>query len=842
MQLLQLHLFGKTGLPSLHPSHRPSLRLIIPTLLLLALFQLWIWLVPPPAEAQGLSAYLPLHTLIETAAIVVAMLVFAVGWNAHDRNQSGNIVLLSCAFFAVAWLDFSHTLSYKGMPNFVTASDPEKAINFWLAARFIAATGLLLAVAMPWAPFSSKKVRHWLMATGIAAVVTVNWLILFHQDILPRTFIPGQGLTPFKVNAEYLLVLLNLSTALMLWLRMRTAQPFDAPLLFGAVCVMAMSELFFTLYASVTDVFNVLGHVYKIIAYLLVYKAIVVEAIEAPYRKLDEARQNLALAVSASNTGLWDWNIATGDVRFSPEWKAQLGYLPDELPDRFSTWESRIHPEDREPALKKMQDFLNSTQQDYENEFRMRHRDGSYRWILVRGNKLIDGNGKAIRLTGTHVDISSRKQDEQHIQQLANYDTLTGLPNRLLLNDRVEQAIISAQRSHSRVAVLFVDLDHFKNINDTLGHRIGDGLLVEVGKRLRASVRDQDTVSRMGGDEFVLVLQDSAADGVAHVATKLLSSLAQPYRIDQHELVAPPSIGIAMYPDDGTDFDTLYQHADVAMYRAKQDGRNNFRFFTQEMQLHSTRTLQLENALRQSMPRNQLQLHYQPQYTITDSRMIGVEALLRWHHPDLGMVPPAEFIPIAESSGQIVAIGEWVLRTAAHQLKCWMDSGLPPMVMSVNLSAVQFRHPDLPGLVSQILAETQLPPRYLELELTEGAAMDDPQAAIAVMDDLHTRGVRIAIDDFGTGYSSLSYLKKFKISKLKIDQSFVRDINTDEDDSAIVIAIIQMAQSLGFQTIAEGVETTEQLAFLSEQGCNEVQGYYFSRPLPAVQLEAIAKK
>ncbi|MBI3480350.1 MAG: EAL domain-containing protein [Nitrosomonadales bacterium] len=477
----------------------------------------------------------------------------------------------------------------------------------------------------------------------------------------------------------------------------------------------------------------------------------------------------------------------------------------------------------------------------WQGELWNRRKDGSLYPEGLSINQVKDADGATTEYIGILNDITQRKQAEQHIQKLANFDMLTGLPNRLLLDDRVGQAIGAAQRDHTRLAVLFLDLDHFKNINDTLGHRFGDALLIEVGQRLKSSVRDMDTVSRLGGDEFVVVLQDIEADGVAHIATKLLTSVSQPYHIEQHELVVTPSIGIAIYPDDGEDFDTLYQHADVAMYRAKHDGRNNFRFFTQEMQAHSARTLQLDNALRHALKRNQLQLHYQPQLAAGDGRVIGIEALLRWQHPTLGMVSPAEFIPIAESSGQIVAIGEWVLRTAVHQLKAWLDSGLPPMIMAVNISAVQFRHPDLPGLVTRILDEAQLPPQYLELELTEGVAMHDPQGAIAMMDNLHARGVRMSIDDFGTGYSSLSYLKKFKIYKLKIDQSFVRDLSADADDSAIIIAIIQMARSLGFQTIAEGVETESQLAFLREQGCDEVQGYHFSKPLPVEQLEAFVR-
>jgi EAL domain-containing protein (putative c-di-GMP-specific phosphodiesterase class I) len=326
----------------------------------------------------------------------------------------------------------------------------------------------------------------------------------------------------------------------------------------------------------------------------------------------------------------------------------------------------------------------------------------------------------------------------------------------------------------------------------------------------------------------------------------MLETIAEPYRIGPNELAVTPSIGIAMYPEDGEDFDTLYRHADIAMYSAKRDGRNGYRFFTQEMQLHSIRALRLENALRHAIERNELYLHYQPQLAADGSRVIGVEALLRWQHPELGGISPAEFIPIAEKSGRIIQIGEWVLRTAVHQLKSWHDRGLPLMTMAVNLSAVQFRHSNLPDLVSSILQEAQLPPQYLELELTEGVAMDDPERAITVMDDLHARGVRILLDDFGTGYSSLNYLKKFNIYKLKIDQSFVRDITCDEDDKAIVSAIILMSRGLNFLTIAEGVETAEQVAFLRECGCNEVQGYYFSKPVPAEQIEVfinnLAKK
>lgn len=935
------------------PAYHAPLPRMFAALALLACVQWFAWLIPTPQDYTGIPYYLLLHSTMEIFSIVISMMVFIVGWNSQTHKTPDSLTLLSSIFFVVGLLDFSHTFSYVGMPDYLSPNDQEKHLSFWLSARLIASVGLLVVCIRSWDRLVVNLTKHFVFGALVALGIGINVVVVYHQELLPQWFVPGVGLTPFKKNLEYLCITLNLITAAVLLYKMRRPQTFDAVLMFGAVGTLAMSELFFTMYTTMTGLYNVLGHIYKVIAYYLIYRAVVVETIDRPYREIADIQKNLEMAVSASNTGLWDWSLRTEDSYYSPVWKSQLGYTDSELPNRRDVWETLLHPDDREGATQRLHAFLNDASAGrYENEFRLRHKDGSYHWVMSRGQKQCDAQGRAVRISGSHtditeskrnadrfrraveasptamvmvdekscivlansktdkifgyspgsligtplnhlipqaareqhahhhqqyldnpserlmgegrilfaqhrdghhfrveigltpiagqdgryvlasvVDITERIESQQHIEKLINYDALTGLPNRRLLKDRVDHAIQIAQRARARLAVLFLDLDRFKYVNDTLGPQMGDALLVEIANRLAGAVRSSDTLARVGGDEFVIVLSDADEDAIARVASNILHLVSKSYTAQQHELVVTPSIGIAMYPNDGEDFETLLQHADTAMSKVKEDSRNDFRFFAKEMQQRTARVLQLDVAMHQALERKQFHLVYQPQLSVDGRKVVGVEALLRWNHPELGMVSPAEFIPLAEGNGHIVAIGTWVLRTAVQQLKDWLDSGLPPMVMAVNLSAVQFRHTHLPDLVSSILSELELPPEYLELELTESVTMDNPVNAIAVMDKLHSRGIRMSIDDFGTGYSSLNYLKKFSVYKLKIDQSFVRDIATDADDRALVTAIIQMARSLGFITIAEGVETQAQCEFLQSQGCDEVQGYLFSKPL-----------
>ena len=454
-----------------------------------------------------------------------------------------------------------------------------------------------------------------------------------------------------------------------------------------------------------------------------------------------------------------------------------------------------------------------------------------------------DAAGDVAFYVASFADISERKSNEARIDYLAHHDPLTGLVNRYNLENRLDQALLSAHRDGHRMAVMFIDMDRFKTINDSLGHHVGDRLLVEVAQRLRASVRESDIVARLGGDEFIVVLT-SLTDplDVAHLADKILRTLRQPYGFDGKELHSTPSIGIAVYPGDGEDGPTLMKNADTAMYHAKDHGRNNVQYFTQAMNVAASERLSLENDLHQALRLGQLALHYQPQIRTEDGQCVGVEALARWHHPVLGDISPLRFIPIAEESGLIENLGTWVLEEACRQLAAWRAEGLDGLRMAVNLSAQQLRAPGLAEIVAAALARHRLAGSDLEIEITESVAMDDPERAIDQLQSLRSLGVELAIDDFGTGYSSLAYLKRLPIQVLKLDRTFVRDIETDPSDAEISAATLALAHNLGLQVTAEGVETEGQRGFLARHQCDFMQGYLFSRPVPATDIPGIVRR
>ncbi|WP_161784244.1 EAL domain-containing protein [Aquabacterium sp. NJ1] len=699
----------------------------LPTRLILSLgmvlIVLWGVAVFSPWQPRFPVFSVALHTVTEFGAIVAALLVFSVAWHARSPAQPGNIVIIGCGFLAVGLIDFGHAMSFKGMPDFVTPAGAEKAIQFWLMARYTAAWTLLAAAIRPIQPLQSGWPRYALLSAALLWTVGCYAVELGVPEIWPRTFVDGRGLTGFKVFAEYGVIVLTAASAWVFMRRRNEQLPYSTSDLCTAALITMLSEACLTLYASVNDAFILLGHVYKVVAYFFIYRAVFVTSVSNPYRRLSE-------------------------------------------------------------------------------------------------------------------EIEERQEAEERAAFLAYHDVLTGLPNRELARDRLSQALADAKRHNKQVALVLLDLDHFKNINDTLGHAVGDQLLRAVADILLNTLRQSDTVSRPGGDEFLMVLKDLPdADAATPVVTKVMEELGKPVSVIGQDLSISASMGIAMAPNDGEDFDTLLQRADTALYRSKDEGRNTYRFFDDRMNAEAMERLTMRNGLRRALELGQFVLHYQPQVDLASGRVFGVEALIRWQHPEWGLVPPGKFIPVAEDSGLIVPIGDWVIEEACRQAMAWSRKGLPPLTVAVNLSALQFKRGEVESVVSQALATSGLSPAQLELELTESVLISDVESVEMRLKGLKALGVKLAIDDFGTGYSSLSYLKRLSVDKLKIDQSFVRDLERHPEDVAIVRAIIQMAKGLGLSTIAEGVETLAMMQHLRALGCLEGQGYWFAKPMPAAVFE-----
>jgi diguanylate cyclase (GGDEF)-like protein/PAS domain S-box-containing protein len=529
-------------------------------------------------------------------------------------------------------------------------------------------------------------------------------------------------------------------------------------------------------------------------------------------------------------------NDANWTMEFVSEGTRTLtGHTPEDFTSGRVSYGSLVHEADRDRCWRSTQEALRQ-RQPYTMEYRICTAEGAEKWIWERGVGVLGDDEAVVALEGFVSDITERKLYEQRLAQLAQFDTLTGLPNRLLLHDRLAQSLTQARRHDRKVGVLFVDLDRFKLVNDTLGHYAGDLLIAEVARRLARCVRPGDTVGRISGDEFGVVLADLAhVDDAALVAQKALEALAEPYHLAGSEAFATASIGIAVHPGDGDDAEDLLRNADMAMYRAKELTRNAYCFFTAEMNLRSAEKMQLNNDLRHAIERSEFVLHYQPKVALDSGALTGFEALLRWNHPTRGLVPPGQFVAALEESGLIVPVGEWVLKEACAQIERWRRAGFTPVPVAVNLSAKQFRRRDLDEVVSSVLAASGVSPALLELEITESCLMEDPDQAVRLLNRLRDAGVRISVDDFGTGYSSLSYLTRLPITALKIDRSFVRDAVTNPEAASIVRAVIDMAHNLRFTVVAEGVETLQQVAFLRKHECDQAQGYFYARPASAEQ-------
>ncbi len=968
-----------------------------------------VWMLPAPDAAKGLSSYVPLHSVMEIIAIAVAAMVFGISWATHPFRANGRALVLGIGFLGVALLDLSHTLSYAGMPDLITPSGPEKAINFWLAARLLAGLAFIWIAFWPshLANWVGETSRYWALAIILLLVAIVHYIVIVHPSSIPRTYIEGQGLTPFKVGVEYVLIALYITAGFGFIKRWHKKREISDSLLAMASFTMAMSEFFFTLYANVTDIYNVAGHIYKIIAFAFLYRALFIETIKHPYQSLkqseekisfdnklktmllelqeredlekenDYLQRSLAYAKSMTNSSIAflytvenEKNAVrllafSDDTRNLAEIDAEKDLLPledagawadgvrqakpillNEITDsqtciglkqtqgvveRILTvpvlegnqvkiilgvankaehfveqdskalqviattlWSmlkqgrkdavinqltealeqsphsivmtdtsariqyvnkafSEASGYNAEEAIGQNPKILQSGEtspvlyealwkrltagESWQGEFINKKKNGQTFIELVSVYPIKDRFGKLTNYVAHKIDVTQHKAAEKRIRDLSEFDALTGLLNRKSFQERLNTSLDQAAETNGLLSLLWFNLDNFKTINESLGHSAGDELLVEMANRIVHGLGTDATIARHGGDTFVAILPIEKQSLVALKAREVLNQIQAPFFIDAQPLSLSASVGIALYPEDAKTPDHLSSAAEIAMYRAKQDGRNSLRFFSPDMQEHTQRSLDLAVSLKGAQNRGELFLVYQPQRRLSDSQTIGAEVLLRWRHPKWGDVSPAEFIPIAEQTGLIVDIGLWVLEQAARQLHQWDLLGLPKIFIAVNVSTIQFARPGFVEELMKVMSRVGVPTNRIEIEITEAVALKNAEQAGAIIQRLHAAGFAVALDDFGTGYSSLSYLKRYAIDRLKIDQSFVKDLVTNQSDQAIVNAIIHMAHSLQMTTIAEGVETEEQANRLKELGCDEIQGYWFSRPLVSQDFE-----
>ncbi len=802
---------------------------------LLALAPLLLWWVSNVRRQVVIAPtqFVFWHSAVEIFAVVVAMLIFVTGYRAMLSDRKGAVVLLGVAFLGVGLFDFLHTMSYVGMPDAISANSPHKSILFWLAGRILAASALLAYAMLPAVSEVSSASKRRALVLMLLVVAGIGWLGLCWPTSVPAFFVPGQGLTGLKIGLEWLVIGIDLLTLGVLWRRRRALINERVMALIFAAALSAMSELFVTKLGVLDmDGANALGHLYKLVAYLFLLQATFNEALRRPLTLLQSQHQREKLILDVAPDGILLVDQDGAILMANHAMSALTGYDASDLVGQNV---DRLLPPGAHAraGLAAVQPGVAGRALP---DLSLQHRDGRQVPVEIVVKNVDDAS---TRHAIVYIrDLTERKYYEQSLRYQATHDELTGLPNRWLFRLQLDQALGHSARAGLKVAVLLLDLDYFKTVNDSFGHATGDALLVQVGQRIGAVLRDNDMLARLGGDEFAVFLSDVARlDDAAGVVIALIAALQAPFRLHQQDVYSGASLGLAIYPDDAADGETLMRYADMAMYQAKQAGRGGYACYSQEMDRRAHEDMQLHTRLKEAMAQGILQLHYQPQVDVQTGALVGVEALLRWPDPVLGAVSPASFIPVAEATGLILDLSDWVLETACRQSAAWAAAGTP-LCVAVNFSAQQFRQGNLQEKVAAALARSGAEARWLCIEITESIAMTHPEQARVQLAALVAMGCSVALDDFGTGYSSLAYLKRLPVSKLKIDKSFMDGIPDDVNDVTISHAIIALAHGLGMTLVAEGIETPEQLAFLRQHGCETYQGWLCAKAMSAQDLNA----
>lgn len=775
------------------------------------------------------------HTAVEAFAVVVAMLIFVTGYRAILSARNGAIVLLGVAFLGVGLFDFLHAMSYAGMPDVITPNSSQKSIFFWLAARMLAASALLTYILFPTIADPTTSMKRSAVVLMLAFIGAVSSAGLLWPNNIPALFIPGRGLTSLKLGLEYLVIALNLVTLAGLW---RVRNDFSKGCLVAlafTAALSALSEVFFTRLGVIDkDAANLFGHLYKVSAYLYLFHATFNEALRRPLQRIRVQHLREQVMLNAAPTGVLLVNPSGFILMANAAMEKLTGYTPDELVGKnveiFLPASMRVkHSQSIQGYFSEPRNLAMGI-----SDLKLMRRDGQ---MLPVDISLASFQDETSRHAIAYVsDLTERNKYEASLRHKATHDELTGLPNRWLFRMQLDEVLSHARRSNLRVAVFFLDLDYFKTVNDSFGHPAGDALLMQVGARIRSVLRAEDMLARSGGDEFSIFLTDlSDVDGAVRVAAKLLGALQTSFRLNDQDVYSGGSLGMAIYPDDAQDSDTLLRYADIAMYQAKHTGRGGYACYSQEMDRQAHDALQFHTRLSEAIAERLLKLHYQPQVDVKTGVVVGVEALLRWDDPVLGVVSPARFIPVAEATGLIVTLSDWVLETACKQIAAWSEAGTP-LCVAVNFSAQQFRQQNLHEKVLATLKRANAEASLLCVEITESIAMIHPEQAREHLNALVAMGCSVALDDFGTGYSSLAYLKTLPVSKLKIDKSFIDGVPHDASDTTISRAIIALAHSLGMTLVAEGVETATQLEFLRQNNCEVYQGWLFGKAMSAEDL------